>query len=176
MNAMTKIRAVGRSERTGSAAVVAAGPVRFTMPCPPSTNKLWFNMPGKGRVKTAAYSDFVQMGLVAISNQKVPSVNGRVLMVYGIERIAKNAMDADISNRLKAIEDTIVKAGIIEDDSMVVGLAISWLPRANGLAHVAILPVEDAHFQFQPSPDGACGAWVQTAPQPHGDDNGYQPE
>lgn len=166
-----QIQAMAGPERTAPAKVaLRAGAVQFIMPMPPSTNRLWRNLPGKGRVKTAAYADFVQMGVVAIRNQGVPAIQGRVLMVYGIERIEKNALEADISNRLKAIEDTIVKAGVIEDDRLVTGIAISWLPRANGLAHVAIMPVEEAVFRFHPSPDGSCGAWIRSEPQPSGDE------
>lgn len=166
-----QIQAMARPERTAPAKVaLRAGAVHFTMPTPPSVNALFRNVKGRGRVKTEAYFDFIQMGITAIRNQQVPALSGPVIMVYGIERIARNALEADISNRLKAIEDTIVKAGVIEDDRFVTGIAISWLPRANGLAHVSIMPVAQADFRFHPSPDGSCGAWIRSEPQPSGDD------
>lgn len=169
--AMARPATTGAGAQPGDA---APAPVAFTMPLPPSTNKLFRNVPGRGRVKTAEYLDFTQIGVVAIRNQRVPAVPGRVVVVYGFERLGRNAFDADVTNRVKAIEDTIVKAGVIEDDSLVVATALSWLPRANGLAHVQIYPVAEMAVRFHPSPDGACGAWIVQAPQP-GEDDGYQP-
>ena len=172
-----QMQAMARPDRTGPAAVVAfAGPVRFTLPAPPSTNTLFRNLPGKGRVKTAAYLDFIQMAIVSIRAQQVPLVSGHVVMNIGIERTKKGADTADIDNRIKALLDVLVKARVIEDDSLVVGFTASWLPRANGLAHVTIMPAGvPFQLRFQPSPDGTCGAWVYSVPQPKGAEHGYQP-
>lgn len=139
------------------------GPVEFTMPTPPSTNTLYRNVRGKGRVKTAAYHDFIAMGIAAIRGQRVQPIAGNVLAVFGVERMSKSA---DIDNRLKAMLDTIVKAGVIEDDRFVTAIAISWLPKANGLSWVRILPEQETTITFHPSPEGACGGWFQSAPQP----------
>lgn len=137
--------------------------VEFNMPMPPSVNELYRNKPGRGRVKTAKYFDYVAMGMAAIRRQKIDPIPGRVLIVLGVER---NSLSADIDNRLKATFDTIVKAGVIEDDRFITGHAVAWLPKANGLAWIKVLPVQRVTLEFQPSPDGACGGWFVSAPQP----------
>lgn|GEM_PF-1556642 len=109
--------------------------VEFTMPTPPSTNTLFRNVKGIGRVKTRLYEDFIRMGMAAIRAQKVPPVTGNIIAVIGVERMS---LSADIDNRLKALLDTIVMAGIIQDDRYITGLATSWLPAANGLSQIAI--------------------------------------
>ena len=73
-----------------------------------------------------------------------------------VERMASNA---DIDNRLKSMLDTIVTAGVIADDSLVTAIAVSWLPKANGMAHVRLYPVQQLELSFHPSPSGACGGF-----------------
>lgn len=135
----------------------------FTMPTPPSTNALYRNARGKGRVKTAKYHDFVTMGVTAIRGQQVQPIPGHVLMVIGVERMSASA---DIDNRLKAMLDTIVKAGIIKDDSLVTAIAIAWLPKNNGLSWVRIAPVQEMSLTFHPSKNGTTGGWFPSVPSP----------
>jgi Holliday junction resolvase RusA-like endonuclease len=148
-------------------------PVRFTMPTPPSANHLFKNVKGVGRVQTSHYSDFIRMGIAAIRRQSVQPIIGRVIVLASVERMSDKA---DIDNRMKALLDAIVKAGIIEDDRFVTWLPINWLPAANGLSHIAIYPVQRMTLEFYPSQDGASGAVIVTAPQFPGEDDGYQPE
>ena len=137
-------------------------PVTFTLPSPPSTNALFRNVPGKGRVKTAAYSDWVMQAHVALRSQRVGKVSGRVIVLVGIER---HSGQADIDNRLKATLDVLVKAGIVEDDRFISFAPAFWMPAANHLAHVAIYPCQRMTLTFHPSHDGASGALVVDAPQ-----------
>lgn len=144
-------------------------PVHFTMPTPPSANHLFKNVKGVGRVQTSHYSDFIRMGVAAIRRQNVRAMRGRVVIVASVERMSDKA---DIDNRMKALLDAIVKAGIIEDDRFVTWLPINWLPAANGLSHIAIYPVQPMTLEFYPSQDGASGAVIVRAPQfQQGDDD-----
>ena len=131
-------------------------PASFTLPVPPSVNALYLNKPGIGRVKKGAYDDFIRRGVAAIRGQHVQPIPGYVIAIFGVERMS---VTADIDNRLKSMLDTIVTAGIIADDSMVTGIAVSWLPKANGLAHVKLYPVQPMDLAFHPSPSGASGGF-----------------
>lgn len=151
-----------------SSGLAVGSPVHFTMPTPPSTNHLFKNVRGVGRVKASHYDDFLRMGVAAIRGQRVGKVSGHVVAVIGVERMSDRA---DIDNRLKALLDTIVSADVIEDDNRITALAIAWLPKANGLAHVSIYPVGQLFLTFHPSQNGASGGWFHSAPFPEGEEN-----
>lgn len=163
MTVMTTIRATAGSTEAGAGILAdLPAPVSFSMPTPPSVNSIFRNVKGKGRVKTSVYDDFVRMGMAAIRRQCVGSVAGPVIAVFGVERMS---LSADIDNRLKAMIDTIVKAGVIGDDRFITAIAVSWLPMANGLSHVTIYPVQALDLTFHPSTEGATGGWYRSAPQ-----------
>lgn len=139
-----------------------SAPVAFHIPAPPSTNALFKNVRGKGRVKTRDYTDWLMTAIAAIRRQKVQKVEGRVNILVGVER---HSVQADIDNRLKATLDALVKAEIIEDDNRVSFAGAFWMPPANHMAHVAIHPCQRMTLTFHPSHDGASGALVVDAPQ-----------
>lgn len=165
-----------RAGHSGQARAVGPVPaaVSFTCPVPPSVNELFRNVPGKGRVKTRLYDNWRAHALTTIRLQHVPAVAGPVLMIIGVERVSSRA---DIDNRVKGLVDAIVEAGIIADDRLMTGFCAAWMPPANGLAHVQIMPIGNFDFSFHPSPDGASGGFFLAAPQSTiGDDNGSFPE
>lgn len=170
---VTQIRATAGPEKTGAGILAdLPAPVAFTLPTPPSVNEIYKNVQGRGRVKAGLYDDFIRRGVASIRSQRVTPIPGYVLAVFGVERMS---ITADIDNRLKSMLDTIVKAEIIDDDRFVTAIAVSWLPRANGLAHVRLFPVQQLDLTFHPSQSGASGGWFQNAPQPEGEEDGYQP-
>ena len=131
----------------------------FTLPTPPSVNALYKNVPGKGRVKAGLYDDFIRRGVASIRAQKVPGLIGRVVILFAVERMSKMTC-ADIDNRLKAMLDTMVVAGVIEDDQFVTAIFVTWAPPANGLAHVQVFRAgQPITVTFHPSPDGASGGF-----------------
>lgn len=169
----TNAATVGRCGAGSGVLADLPEPASFTMPTPPSANHLFRNVKGVGRVKASHYTDFIRMGVSAIRRQNVQPIAGRVIVVIGVERMSDRA---DIDNRLKAMLDAIVAAKIIEDDRFVTALAIAWLPKANGLSHVSILPVQKLDLTFHPSQNGASGGWFLNAPFENGEDeDGYQP-
>lgn len=173
---MTRMAAIseGRARLSGARAVVGApapAAVSFTMPMPPSVNQIFRNLKGKGRVKTSEYHDWRAFAVTAIRRQQIGALTGRVLVLFGVERMS---LTADIDNRIKAMLDAIVEAGVIADDRYVTGFAIAWLPAANGLAHVQVLPVARLDLKFLPSNDGSTGGWfVDAPPTNEGVDDGF---
>lgn len=145
-------------------------PVTFQIPMPPSTNNLFKNVKGVGRVKTKTYDDFTMMAVTAIRRQKVRPIAGYVVILFAFELASSQA---DVSNRIKAAEDAIVKAGVIDDDRFVTAMMLTKVPAANGLAHVQIFPIQHFTLDFHPSHSGASGAMIIRAPQPDGDHDGY---
>lgn len=151
-------KAGGRKGGTVKGSSTAAvPPALFWLPMPPSTNRLTFNRVGRGRTKTEHYDRFIAESLVAIIGQKVHHIPGRVVAVIAVERIHKTA---DIDNRIKAIFDAIVKAGVIEDDRMITAFAATWTPKAEGLAWVHLMQCRQITAGFHPTPDGLGGAWI----------------
>jgi hypothetical protein len=102
----------------------------------------------------------------------VRPIAGHVVILFAFELASSQA---DVSNRIKAAEDAIVKAGIIKDDRFVTAMMITKAPAANGLAHVKIYPIQSMKLDFYASHNGASGALIVTAPQANGEDDGYQP-
>lgn len=142
----------------------------FTLPEPPSTNNLFKNVKGVGRVRTSHYQDWLMCAITAMRVQNIKNVDCRCIVIVGVER---NSMQADIDNRLKATLDAIVKAGVLSDDSLVTAALPVWLPKANAMAHVQIF--ECRHpltLTIHPAQDGASAAVIVSAPQHEGEDHG----
>ncbi len=168
MNAITPV--VERGKTGGGILADQPSPVAFTMPTPPSTNNLFKNVPGKGRVRTRHYDDWLGRAVAAIRAGVVPTVRHRVVMVMGVERMS---LSADIDNRLKASWDAMVKAGVLVDDSLVTAFAAAWQPPANGLTRIVLHPATaPLSITFHPSHDGASGGWFNDAPSNEEEDCG----
>jgi Holliday junction resolvase RusA-like endonuclease len=140
-----------------------APPISLELPCPPSVNELFWNKPGRGRVKTRVYADWLGHAGWRLREQRPGRIAGRVIIVMSIERSNANA---DIDNRIKPILDLLVSQHVIDDDRFVVGLCIAWAPAASKLARVMILPAGNYAFDFHLATDGATGGWFMQAPQP----------
>lgn len=171
MNALAMTDTDRRAGRSGQVVGVGSpsAPTTFTMPVPPSVNQMFRNVRGKGRVKTEAYDQWRASAATSLRLQRIAPVAGRVVVIFGVER---GSLAADIDNRIKAMLDAIVAAKIISDDNQVTAFAAAWLPKANGLAHVQIIPSAEVGIEFHPSKDGATGGWFVSAPQPDGEPDG----
>ena len=138
------------------------GPITFiTIPAPPSTNALFKNTPGRGRAKTAAYKAWIDEAGWKLKAQKPAAVQGRVVVVIGIER---ESGLSDIDNRSKALLDLLVAHKVIKDDRYVTAFAMAWAAKADGLARIAILPAHDLTLNLILAADGASGGWFLKAP------------
>lgn len=93
------------------------------IPVPPSTNALFRNVAGKGRVRTERYKTWAQAAGWAINMQKPQKISGPVALDITMER---QRSTADLSNRIKGLEDLLVTMGVIDDDKHVQAIAIRW--------------------------------------------------
>ena len=87
--------------------------VVYTIPWPPSTNSLWRAFRGRNILSKEARIWFAS-GLESLTAQKARPILGRVEIVVVLHPPSKRQYDID--NRLKAVLDLLVKAGVIEDD------------------------------------------------------------
>jgi crossover junction endodeoxyribonuclease RusA len=103
----------------------------FNLPLPISTNALFFNKKGKGRIKTPEYRAWIEEAGWEIKRQHVPSFNGPVSLAY--ELSTKSRMD--LPNCEKGVTDLLVAMGIIPDDSpkYVRGVVLSWSSEVEGV-------------------------------------------
>lgn len=92
--------------------------VTFTLPMPPSTNALYRNVPGKGRVKTSDYKAWIkdagwQMKLQS-SPLPLPRLDGPLELRISLP--ASSRIDID---NIKALPDLLKKMGAIDDDKQI---------------------------------------------------------
>lgn len=85
----------------------------FTLSVPPSANKLFANVHGKGRVKASAYRAWIKGELNALIAQRAKPVGVRA----SVSITLPNTTRGDADNRCKATLDILVRAGVLTDDS-----------------------------------------------------------
>ncbi len=112
------------------------------LPMPMSVNNLFFNVPGRGRVKTKAYENWQQAAALTIvaAVRADQRIGGRVSVK--IELPAKCRLDID--NAVKPILDALVRSRRIDDDRNVASLTVDRGARGD-LTTVTV-------DQFQPRP------------------------
>ena len=87
--------------------------IALTLPLPPSVNELYFNMKGKGRVKTRAYRSYMRSAGWVLMGQRPGSIEGPVQIKISLP--ASNRKDPD--NCAKALLDLLVAHRVIADDN-----------------------------------------------------------
>lgn len=96
---------------------------------PPSTNNLYFNARGKGRVKTERYKGWLNAAGWDVALAKPKLMQCPVKITILINRPNKRS---DIDNRNKALIDLLVKHGVLIDDNQVESLTTEWSNAVNG--------------------------------------------
>ena len=93
---------------------------------PPSVNSLYRNVPGRGRVKTARYKDWLTAAGAIIQTQL--RSNERIEGPYALRLRAfrPDKRRRDLSNLLKSTEDLLVALGIVQDDSLCQIIEAEW--------------------------------------------------
>lgn len=88
---------------------------RIVLSMPPSTNNMFVNVAGKGRVKSKEYVSWSRTAAMVIMAQRVRKFT--VPVRIKIEVNNPRGLGFDLDNRIKAIQDALVTSGILIDDS-----------------------------------------------------------
>lgn len=98
---------------------------RLWLPYPPSVNKAFRNLPGGGRAKSANYSKWRNLAGQEIMAQRPSKLHGD----YELRIHAKKPDNRkrDIDNLIKPINDALVVAGVVVDDSDCMSVSASWV-------------------------------------------------
>ena len=105
---MTRYRVERRQETSGT--------LTLTLPMPPSTNSLFANLKGGGRICTASYDKWKREAMLMIMAQKVGRLSGRVTVEIQLE---DRHPTRDCDNGIKAIVDILAdqRVNIIDGDN-----------------------------------------------------------
>jgi Holliday junction resolvase RusA-like endonuclease len=93
------------------------------LPLLPSTNHLFFNVKGRGRVRSKRYASWHRDAGWRIRAAKVPKAPGRIVVTV---RAALPNRPRDLDNIVKPLLDALTTFNVIEDDKLVTWLAAEW--------------------------------------------------
>ncbi len=96
---------------------------RLTLPMPPSTNTLYRNVAGKGRVTSARYMRWKEAAATEALLQRQKHIGGPVEVSIRVKRDRRS----DIDNRVKAAVDFLVSQGFIDDDRTLCALLLNGM-------------------------------------------------
>lgn len=111
------------------------------LPWPPSANRLWRSVNGRN-IKSAVYRAWLTEAAYALRGH--PAYLGPYTMTLTATRPDRRRRD--LSNLLKAVEDSLQTAGIIEDDSLAQSILLQWSPAPpvpSGRLEVTITPAHE---------------------------------
>ena len=118
--------------------------IQINLPPPISTNNLYANVRGKGRVKSQRYNTWEWHATAALQPQKpLPKPNGPVRILYLVGEVGVSPI-IDGDNCLKCLTDTLVKHGVIPDDNRatVRAIGMEWIKGKEGVtACISEVPV-----------------------------------
>lgn len=118
-----------------------AGIVSLSLPYPPAGNNLFFNVPGRGRVKSSRYTQWLTEAGWMLAEQKP----GRVMGEYEADIIAyrPDKRRRDLDGIIKPLLDCLVAYRVTGDDSLARKITIAWADGGDGVA-VTVRPFEVA--------------------------------
>jgi Holliday junction resolvase RusA-like endonuclease len=105
------------------------------LPVPPSTNHLFLNVKGKGRIVAPHYAKWRTEAGWMLKAAK-PQPFGKMHVQLGIFIPEKTR--GDLSNRIKALEDLLVTHGVIDDDRQVKRITVEYHGEPDAV--VALMP------------------------------------
>lgn len=124
-------------------------PAFIVLPNPISTNGLYNNVPGRGRVKTREYKDWSKTASKILMLQRpLPLFGLPVEVTFYVGEKYIGQMDSD--NTIKAYMDAIKEAGVIRDDSRkwVRRCSAVWVPRMSACVAKIKVAESDINADF----------------------------
>ena len=94
--------------------------ITVRLPVPPSTNNLYENG-RRGRYRSREYDAWIEEALYCLGQQKIRDV---IIGAFAMAIRVPIKLRGDISNRIKAPEDLLVKQGLIPDDKHAFKISI----------------------------------------------------
>ena len=109
--------------------------ISFSVPLPPSVNALYVNVPGRGRVRSAAYEAWLTEAgyLVNLSKALGPITGPYSLVIKAGKPNHKNGQHVDLGNIEKALSDLLKKHCCIRDDKDAQRIELSWSAEIDGV-------------------------------------------
>lgn len=94
---------------------VVADDAVIRLPICPSTNNLFKNSIGKGRIRSAEYKRWTETAGLILNRAKPPRVASPVRVVI---RVGKCNAERDLDNMAKPVLDLLHHCGVIENDNL----------------------------------------------------------
>jgi Holliday junction resolvase RusA-like endonuclease len=118
--------------------------VRLTLSAmPPSANGLRKSFISDGKVvsvKSDAYADWRKAAVSEILRHGAGRIAGPYVLFITAQRHWRSKRARDIDNVIKPTSDALVKAGIVEDDSLCESVSARWADDLQG--HAIVITVE----------------------------------
>lgn len=147
---MTSISSKEYREGKNAVGRMPAAFVRITISeMPPSANSLRKSFIRGDKVfsaKSDKYAAWREAALWEIANQKVGRIQGPYSLSIAVQRHWRSKRARDIDNVIKPISDTLVKAGIIDDDFLAESIFAKWADNLDGNAVVVIVQQAEEAF------------------------------
>jgi Holliday junction resolvase RusA-like endonuclease len=119
------------------------------LPVPPSTNNLFINVRGKGRIKSAEYRAWLDHAGLLLKVRSSKVVEGP----FEVEVRLSHKARGDIDNRMKAAIDLMVRHGRVPDDSKMWRATVARDESiAPGECRIIIIPKSPAIAGGGPAP------------------------
>ena len=99
--------------------------MKIHLPYPVTVNRMYANLPGRGRIKTKQYRTWQKQAQDSLWGQKTDHVPGNVQVTISVKR--PDNRKRDIDNLAKGILDFLVKNKMIDDDRHIQRLTIEWV-------------------------------------------------
>jgi crossover junction endodeoxyribonuclease RusA len=109
--------------------------IEFAMSVPPTANHMFFNVKGRGRVKTPEYAAWRDHTAWFLKSLRLGCLEGPVRVDIDLPANKRR----DIDNSIKPILDCIQSAGLVQNDRQVRALWVQETDRADVLVKVTAL-------------------------------------
>jgi Holliday junction resolvase RusA-like endonuclease len=99
--------------------------LEFTLPVAPPANNLFFNAPGRGRIKTTRYRDWIKLAddyylLQALQRRE------KITVPFACKMTFPKNLRGDIDGRIKAVLDWMVSRNLTIDDKHCKKLLVEY--------------------------------------------------